>query len=89
MSGTLVLLATFAATALCIVGVALLAYDLFFRDRSRMDQRWKEEFGEIVTARAQNSPLFKELQAARPDGPPGSPHLLLRLQTLIQYFPVR
>lgn len=89
MNETLVIVLTFAAVALCIVGIAQLVFDLLLRDRSRIDQRWREEFGEIITQRAQNSPLFKGLQDATPHLPPGNPTLLLRLQTLIDQAGLR
>lgn len=74
---------SFISVSFCLIGVASLLFDLFFRDRSRIDQRLREEFGEKISQQVQTSPLFKDLKAARGDHKPGDPTLIVRLQTLI------
>jgi tight adherence protein B len=57
----LVTVITFLAGAFVLAGVASLAADLVFRDRSRAAQRLDEEFLQRQRGRARKSPLFKDL----------------------------
>lgn len=83
MSASLISTLTFLSVTLCIVGVAQLVYDLFFRHRARIDQRLRDELGEALSERAKAAPLFKDLQAAQRDVPLGVPTWSVRLQTLV------
>jgi tight adherence protein B len=83
MSLGLITILTFASVALCVVGVANLVFDLFIRDRSRIEQRMREEFSDLVSERAQSSPLFKDLRNADKDKPLENQSWKMRLQTLI------
>ena len=73
---------TFVSVTLCIAGVAMLIIDLFFRDNSRIRERMQAAFSDEMRDRAEQSPLFKDLQMAEPDEQLNITSLLLRLQTL-------
>jgi tight adherence protein B len=62
MSPTTVMLATFAAVVLGILAAEFLIFDLFFRHRSRIDQRIEDEFLTDLRQRTKRTPLFRDLQ---------------------------
>ena len=54
--------ATFGAAAFFVAAVAILLFDLFWRDRQRINQRVREEIGDGSTERLQSSSLFRDVQ---------------------------
>lgn len=74
MTPGLLLILTFAAGALAVVGAYSVFADLFRRDRARLDRRLDEEFHRKQRQRIRSSALYKDLgrlaaEAAADDGP--------------------
>ena len=67
MSSSFVLTSVFAAVSLSIVGLTMLAFDLFFRTKQRVADRMRLAFSATASERAKQSPLFKDLQWMSPD----------------------
>ena len=82
-SGTIVIL-TFTATALAVLGTATLAFDLFLRNRSRLRQRLNAELRDELHERVQQSPLFKDLQQMARDRALPKPTWRGHLQLLLE-----
>jgi tight adherence protein B len=59
----MLMLMTFLAVALAILGVYSVLSDMFLRDRSRFSQRVDEEFRKRLRDQARKSSLFKDLAA--------------------------
>jgi tight adherence protein B len=84
---TILLLLTFLAGTMAVVGVYSILSDLYLRDRNRVARRIDEEFRQRQRDRARQSPLFKAIgelaaeAAAEDDGPRG---LRPRLEALIE-----
>src|SRR6266436_5282867 len=60
MNPLLVMLLTFLAGTLAVLGVFSIVADLFLRDRSRISQRVDDEFRMRLRDQARKSALFKE-----------------------------
>ena len=75
MNPLLLMLLTFAAVALAVLGVYSLLTDLLLRDRSRFGRRVDEEFRQRLRDQVRRSALFKDLAAGDdpidPDDQPG------------------
>lgn len=89
MGSLLITVLTFACVSLCIVGFSNLAFDLFFRDKSRVDDRLREAFGDEMRDRAKTSPLFKDLQQMAAGTMIDTPTLSRRVQTIIDQAGLR
>lgn len=63
MSKTLIILTVFGAVASGIVGLWMLLYDLFWRRREQINDRFRQNFRDQMGERAKHSPLFKDLKA--------------------------
>ena len=79
MTPALLTLLTFVAGVLAIIGIYSILSDLFFRDRSRINQRVDEEFHKHQLDRIRKSSLFKNLlpqagEAATEDDETGPRH---------------
>jgi tight adherence protein B len=78
------LLAVFAATSLGIIGLAMLVFDVFLRDRARIEARLKAEFRDRARDRAKQSPLFRDLRQLAADSKLQPRALAKGLQTAIE-----
>jgi tight adherence protein B len=67
VSPILLSILTFLSVTLAIAGVYSIASDLFLRDRSRVSRRVDDEFRKRQRAKAEKSPLFKNLSQLRAD----------------------
>jgi tight adherence protein B len=83
MSSMWIVVMTLISVSLCVLGVITLVIDMFFRDHLRVRERLQAAFSEEIRERAQQSPLFKDLQLAEPDEQLASNTLWHRMQTLI------
>lgn len=61
MSPGLLMLLSFAAAAVAVVGLYSIAADLLFRDRARVARRLDDEFRRTQREQVRSSPLFKNL----------------------------
>lgn len=89
MGSLLITVLTFACVSLCIVGFTTLAFDMFFRDRARVDDRLREEFGDNMRDRAKQSPLFKDLQQMAAGSMIDTPTISRRVQTILDQAGLR
>ncbi len=60
ISGQILMILSFLAGALAVFGVYSILSDVFFRDRSRVSRRIREEFRQPQLGQVQNSGLFKK-----------------------------
>lgn len=60
-AGTISLL-TFVTVTLCVLGAAGVIGDLFLKERGRVNERFRQALRDDLRARAQSSPLFKDLR---------------------------
>jgi tight adherence protein B len=67
---TLLTVLIFLAGVLLVLGTYSILFDVVLRDRERLSQRIDDEFRREQRARAQKSPLFKDLAKLRPDADP-------------------
>lgn len=84
MSAGSIVVLTFAATALSVLGLFTLLFDLFFRNRSRLRQRMNAELRDEMHERVQQSPLFKDLQQMARERALPTPTWWGRLQLLLE-----
>src|SRR6266851_5178793 len=61
MDPTLLMLLSFLAVMLAVIGTYSILTDLYLRDRERIDKRINDEFRQRQRDRARQSPLFKSL----------------------------
>ncbi|MEX1096249.1 MAG: type II secretion system F family protein [Planctomycetales bacterium] len=82
-SGAITLL-SFSAAALAAAGLVSVAFDLVWRDRSRIVRRLDDEFGATLKRRARRSALFKTLDPLTDESTGGAPTAHDSLQAMIQ-----
>lgn len=61
MSSGLLMILTFLAGALAVLGLYSILSDLFMRERARVDRRLNEEFSRTAREQIRRSPLFKDV----------------------------
>lgn len=84
MSPTLVALVTFVSAALLFAALGSLATDLFVRDRLRINNRFREEFGNAPRTDSRRSGLFKDLRLVHAETARAEKGLWQRFQMMVE-----
>lgn len=83
MNHSLMMLTVFAAVSLGILGIAGLAWDVFFRRRTHIEARMKAEFRDKLRAQVKQSGLFRDFSQVAAELKAAQPTWSMRLHTFL------